>query len=710
MDLIYAKVINNTIIDQSPLHNFTLDLTFGENDNDFVLKMPESGVRLDQDMVVYVSDTEFGGIIDSIEIDTAKRMINYYGRTFQGILESKVLYPFDNSDYLIYSGEANTILGQILERLTLTNSSSNELPVHPDGAFLKASTEDSGIYIESYKVSSTSGNYAHGYSFIREMLYSVGAKPLIINGVLEAVPYVDYANDFEWVQGTDHNFKAKRNYNSCNHIHCMGQGNLSDRYKIDLYLDENGGLLPYAHSTITSDADYYTDIAALADGTFLEKADYETITENMVTGVNEICEIYDYPSAQTTYHYVLQESQPSDWDTVIDSSSETYGFESAYILNQEADDENEAEYVAITKPDKTTRYDLLSSQPSNWTTSYEDYYVVSSSGYTNVTAGEYTLLSSQPSNWTTSYDQYFIKSGNTYTTVQTYEALVLLTSQPSNWATQYSQYYTSDGSSVAGVETDGGYTEYKGKQPANWSSTYSNYYYKDGIGNYISVPGTSKTGYTLQSSKPGNWNSGWKNYYMNKTTTTSSGKKKTTKVTVGSVKKSRPKWKAKTYYTSYSYTVAPDFKNYNKLYTKNANYYAAPAFVANTYYYKYSGAPTFAANTYYKYSDCPTFKINTYYKAVEYQPIPEWQSDYYYTRYEDHYQTLVEGAIAKFAELQTKDELSIDLTENKAEYDINDRVGASDEVTGLSASAKIVQKTVKIERGITTIEYEVGSE
>lgn len=710
MDLIYAKVINNTIIDQAPLHNYTLDLSYGENDNDFVLKMPESGTRLEEDMVVYISGTEFGGIIDSIEIDTASRMINYSGRTFQGILESKVLYPFDNSDYLIYSGEANTILQQILERISLAASSSNELYVQPDGAFLTASTEDSGIYIQGYRVASSSGNYAHAYSFIREMLYSVGAKPLIIDGVLQAVGYVDYSNDFEWLQGTDHNFKAKRNYNSCNHLRCLGQGNLSDRYTIDLFLNENGGILPYAHDEIVSDEDYYTDLSALEDGTDEEQEDLAEIVSGMVTGVNEIAEIYDYPSAQTTYHYVLQTEQPDNWETITDESSETYGFESAYVLNSEATSENEAEYVLITKPSKATRYDLLSSQPAKWSTSYEDFYVVSSDGYTNVTSGEYTLLSSAPSNWSTSYGNYFTYSNGTYSSVQTYEALILLTAQPSNWSSQYGQYYTSDGSSVQPVSADGGYSLYSGGEPADWSSSYSNFYYNDGLGNMVAVSGISKTGYKKLTKKPGNWNSGWKNLYVNKTKKNSDGKKVTVKTLCSQVYKKRPKWESGKFFVSYSYQVAPKFKGYNRLYTKNANVYTAPAWTANTYYYKYSGAPTFTTNTYYSYSTCPTFKINTYYEAVEYQPIPVWESNYYFTRYEDHYQTLVEGGLSKLAELQTKNELSIDLIETGTEYDINDKVGASDEVTGLAAAAKIVQKTVKIERGITTISYEVGAE
>ena len=119
---------------------------------------------------------------------------------------------------------------------------NNQLYVAPEFPFMSVSEEDSGIDIEM-RVSSESGNYAHGYTFIRDMLYANDAKLQIIDGVLSAVPLVDYSNDDDFLEGTDQ-FKAKRNYNSLNRLHCMGSGNLSQRHTIDLYLDENGGLLP----------------------------------------------------------------------------------------------------------------------------------------------------------------------------------------------------------------------------------------------------------------------------------------------------------------------------------------------------------------------------------------------------------------------------------------------------------------------------------
>mgnify|MGYP007115363764 CR=1 FL=1 len=54
-----------------------------------------------------------------------------------------------------------------------------------------------------------------------------------------------------------------------------------------------------------------------------------------------------------------------------------------------------------------------------------------------------------------------------------------------------------------------------------------------------------------------------------------------------------------------------------------------------------------------------------------------------------------------------KDELEIKLDETTV-YDINDRVGASDEVTGIGAVERIIQKVVKIERGVVSYKYNTG--
>lgn len=737
MDLIYADVINNTIVDKGVLSNYSLDLSFGESENDFVLKCPLDIYKLEPNQIIYISDTEYGGVIDSVAVNTETGIMTYTGRTFHGILESKKLYPYKNADYLVFSGEANYVLKMILERLSLIPSSKNEMYVHPDGAFLKASTKDSGIYIQRYVVSSESGNYASGYTFIRDMLYANNAKPKIINGVIEAIPYLDYGADYDWLYGTLQ-FEAKNNYNSVNHLHCMGQGELSKRYTIDLYLNSEGGLLPYCRSNVQDDSDYYTDLSKMENSPIAEiRNDLQTIKDNMITGVNEICEIYDFPSAQTTYHYILQTSKPSNWGSIIDSDG-TYGFEMSYILDSERTDENEEEYKNIERPALETRYATLSAQPADWNTNYSNYYEQDASGYHHVTTGEYTLLTSgtAPADWTNNYSKYFELVSGSYRKVSDFKDLRPLSTAPSGWTTNYASYYNSDGSHVAGVMPPQTYSLYSGGQPSNWDKIYNTFYYPDGHGGYTAVSGEPQTDYPLLQTKPGNWESDWGNYYIYRIKNVYKevaiyGKKgeivrvdlvlvdrtpyyQSLKDYAAEKKKKSFKWNEKLIKGlvryRHSYSIAPAFTKYSPLYTKDEMSYVAPTFVANQYYYQYVGAPNYVANKYYVYHDAPTFVRGKYLEPYQYQPIPEWISGVYYTRKEDHYETLVNSGLKRLNDLQSKSELSIDLSEGINEYDINDRIAASDEVTGIRAIAKVTQKIVKIERGITSFSYKVGKE
>ncbi|MBR2556200.1 MAG: hypothetical protein IKE94_15235, partial [Aeriscardovia sp.] len=88
--------------------------------------------------------------------------------------------------------------------------------------------------------------------------------------------------------------------------------------------------------------------------------------------------------------------------------------------------------------------------------------------------------------------------------------------------------------------------------------------------------------------------------------------------------------------------------------------------------------------------------------------IPTFILDTYFKQYTDHYEALVEAAKNKIAEYMSKNKLEITL-DDKRIYDINDRVGASDEVTGIRAVERIVQKIVKIERGIVSFDYNTGT-
>lgn len=702
MDLIYADVVNGRIRDVGVMNTYSFDLSFGEKENDFELKIPMESTELHEDMVVYINETEFGGIIDSIAVDTATRMKIYTGRTWQGILENKILYPLPGYDYLYVNGEANSVLAQLLTRMNIIPGEDNELIVPPTESFIKASEADSGIQIEG-RVTSESGNYAHGYTFIRNLLYNFSAKPIIKNGVIEAVPLVDYSQDDDFLEGTDQ-FKAKRNYNSLNRLHCMGTGNLSNRHTIDLYLDENGGLLPYCRENPTQDSDYYTDLHALSESTDPEDiANYAIISQHMVTGLREISDIYDYPSIQSTYHYVELTEEPSDWSTDLTPSYELkdkkFGFETYFQMGTKSS--GEVEYISVEKPDLDDEFILQTEMPADWLGSFEKYYTSGAEGFEAVKEVEnYVRVGTQPTDWYAGgYANYYQQVSGSWQQVQQVPGLVPLSAPPGDWTTNWNAYALADGSRVPSVIPDPRYYALS-KQPSDWKSNYSNYYTTDGV-NFSPATGVTKQKYVLTTYQPSDWKRNYKEYYK------ASGTKKV-KVTGSKA----PKWKAQTYYKKEDYQEAPVFRA--KKASERVTYYYkvqdpehAPTFTPGLYYSNGYVIPDFNSIVVYRRQTVPTWTTNKYYTQQKYQPIPQWIPGTYFIQYEDHYEALVEAAKQKLETYQKKDELSITLDETK-EYDINDRVGASDEMTGIGAIERITQKIVKIERGIISFKYSTG--
>lgn len=225
MDLIYTDENRE---DLGILFDYSFDLAFGSSENDFELKTSTSNHILKQGYYIYIEGTEYGGVVDNIKVKTASKELIYTGRTYHGLLESKIIEPDANANYLNVSGEANAVLGQLIERLALKD-------------LFKASTDISDFTISNYQFN----RYVAGYTGIKQMLNSVGAKLHIAfeNGyvVLSALPIVDYSKDDEF--DTDQiKFDIEKYYNPTNHLICLGKGDLADRQIIHLYADAKGNI------------------------------------------------------------------------------------------------------------------------------------------------------------------------------------------------------------------------------------------------------------------------------------------------------------------------------------------------------------------------------------------------------------------------------------------------------------------------------------
>ena len=254
--------MNSSKEDVGVIQDYVMDLAFGKDENDFECVVDRENHCCEAGFFLYFEGTEYGGVVDAVTVDTDNDEVKYSGRTWHGILDSKILAPDAGADYLVCSGEANAVIGTLLSRMGLTT-------------LFRASTEASGITISNYKMD----RYISGYSGIMKMLKSVGAKLQMAfhQGmvVLSVMPLVDYAADEQF--DTDQiDFTVKKVSNPINHVICLGQGDLAEREVVHLYADAEGNI---------SGTQVFTGLAEVT--TTYDYANAES-TEELIKGGTEL--------------------------------------------------------------------------------------------------------------------------------------------------------------------------------------------------------------------------------------------------------------------------------------------------------------------------------------------------------------------------------------------------------------------------------------
>lgn len=273
MDLIYA---NSNKEDIGVMKNYTFDLAYGTDENDFELTTNMNNHVCDQGFILYMEGTEYGGIIDGIRVKTSSDELYYSGKTWHGILQAKIIEPNPGEDYLVCNGEANEVLGSLIDRMGLA------------GLF-KASDSLSDIIINNYKMN----RYIAGYEGIRKMLKEFGAK-LKINFkdgfvVLSAETLINYSKDEEF-DSSQIDFDVKKQYKPTNHMICLGKGELKDRTVIHLYADTDGNI---SHDQTQFGLDEVTDV--------YDNANCESDDELEQGGIDALKEAWDADSLNVNF-------------------------------------------------------------------------------------------------------------------------------------------------------------------------------------------------------------------------------------------------------------------------------------------------------------------------------------------------------------------------------------------------------------------------
>ena len=218
--------------DKKRLFDVDIDIDVGDK-NDFELSIGRGQFTesVGYGDVIYIPGTEYGGIIGEIDTDTTLDVIKYYGRTWRGMLDKKIIRPPSGQNYRIISGELNTVLKNLIGENFST--------------IFSVSDENTGASVTSYQFE----RYTTLLSGIKKMLLSKGYR-LQIKYVqqekaagyvqLAAVPIVDHSQTIELSQDDQLNFSFSDVRNGVNHLICLGKGELKDRTVIDLYVGKNG--------------------------------------------------------------------------------------------------------------------------------------------------------------------------------------------------------------------------------------------------------------------------------------------------------------------------------------------------------------------------------------------------------------------------------------------------------------------------------------
>ena len=205
------------------------DFTIG-TENTFALKV-ESSAGISQDCYLMIDGTEYGGIVDGVEIDTSADYVTVSGRTWHGLLASRLVVPDAGQLHYTVSGDLNAVLGELAQRLGLWER-------------MAADESASGISVSNWKFSRASSDM-DAYAGIRAMLRSAGAKlrirydSALRKAVLSAVPRGDYTSD--GLDGERVDFILRRT-RPVNHLHCLGTGEGLERVVVDLYADRAGNV------------------------------------------------------------------------------------------------------------------------------------------------------------------------------------------------------------------------------------------------------------------------------------------------------------------------------------------------------------------------------------------------------------------------------------------------------------------------------------
>ena len=211
-----------SLVERGVVHGIGLDLVVGDTD-DFEATVP-TDCPVGRGSAIAVVGTEYGGIVDDISSTTTERRRKVSGRTWRGVLASRVIEPPEGSAYLTFDGDAHAVMRSVVSACDLS-------------WLFSVPASAAGI-----SISGRFDRYTDALSGLTKALSRVGARLSCewdgASVVLSAEPKASVSVDALKVPVTI------RDSRPVNHLVCLGSGQLEERLVVDVYADHEGNVSP----------------------------------------------------------------------------------------------------------------------------------------------------------------------------------------------------------------------------------------------------------------------------------------------------------------------------------------------------------------------------------------------------------------------------------------------------------------------------------
>ncbi|ERL15923.1 MAG: hypothetical protein E6X18_00415 [Atopobium minutum] len=231
-------IVTNKKLEDIGILDVKGDFAYGMDENDFSLRWQYEETPPEIGGVIYCEGTDVGGIIRGYDIKNKE--LKLIGDSWCGVLAKQVVSPPQGQDYRTVRGELNKIAKDLCDECGL-------------GGFVEVISVNSGITIDhTFKgvnkdeTQRDTGRYMSLWAAFWQLCVTYNTKvratwtgnPVKLR--LEFMKAVDYSQSDELPTNTVRvDIKTQK---PTNHLVCLGKGELHNRQRLDLYMDDKGNI------------------------------------------------------------------------------------------------------------------------------------------------------------------------------------------------------------------------------------------------------------------------------------------------------------------------------------------------------------------------------------------------------------------------------------------------------------------------------------